>query len=279
MTIVVTVTVTDGIVMAADSASSFFDGAGHAIKIYNNANKIFNLVKGLPIGAMLYGAGSMGTSSIETLTKGLRRRMSDPNDADYGLDPLNYTIEEVAQKARRFLFEECYPAAFPNPDPDFYMGYRVGGYSVGEPLAEGWEFVIGGAHCAAPHVVQDKGTFGPRWAGQNEALDRLLLGVPGNLVQVLTSHGVSQADADAWYLEVAQGSAAPVTMAAMPIQDAVDVARFLVETASKFARYRMTPETIGGPIEVAAITKYEGFKWISRKHYYNDELNPETNHA
>lgn len=279
MTIVVTVTVTDGIVMAADSASSFFDGTGHALKIYNNANKVFNLVKGLPIGAMLYGNGGMGSSSVETLTKGLRQRLANPNDPDYGLNPTTYTIEEVAQKARRFLFEECYPAAYPNPDPTFFMGYRVGGYSAGESLAEVWEFTIQGANCAAPAEVQSRGSFGPRWAGENEALDRLLLGVPGNLIPVLLAHGIPQANADTIYLEVAQGSGAQVTIAAMPIQDAIDVARFLVETASRFARYGMRPETIGGPIEIAAITKYEGFKWISRKHYYQSELNPETNHV
>ena len=62
----------------------------------------------------------------------------------------------------------------------------------------------------------------------------------------------------------------------MPIQDAIDVAKFAVETAAKFARYSMDAETIGGPVEVAAITKHEGFKWVARKHYYSQELNVET---
>jgi hypothetical protein len=69
MTIVVTVRVTDGIVLAADSATSFTDADGHVAKIYNGANKIFNLVKVWPIGAMTYGAGSIGTESISTLSK------------------------------------------------------------------------------------------------------------------------------------------------------------------------------------------------------------------
>jgi hypothetical protein len=29
-----------------------------------------------------------------------------------------------------------------------------------------------------------------------------------------------------------------------------------------------------GPIEIAAITKHEGFKWIERRHFYPPELNP-----
>jgi hypothetical protein len=32
-------------------------------------------------------------------------------------------------------------------------------------------------------------------------------------------------------------------------------------------------DTVGGPVEVAALTKYEGFKWVKRKHYYDKGLN------
>src|SRR5205085_9222928 len=44
---------------------------------------------------------------------------------------------------------------------------------------------------------------------------------------------------------------------------------------TKFRR-RVTPvaETVGGPIDVAVITKGDGFVWISRKHYFTKELNP-----
>jgi hypothetical protein len=28
------------------------------------------------------------------------------------------------------------------------------------------------------------------------------------------------------------------------------------------------PKTVGGPIEIAAITKHEGFKWIERRHFF-----------
>lgn len=41
----------------------------------------------------------------------------------------------------------------------------------------------------------------------------------------------------------------------------------------------MRPETIGGAVELAAITKHEGFKWVARKHYYTTEFNRETNHG
>jgi hypothetical protein len=44
---------------------------------------------------------------------------------------------------------------------------------------------------------------------------------------------------------------------------------------TKFRR-RVTPEreTVGGPIDVALITKGDGFVWLRRKHYFDPELNP-----
>lgn len=33
--------------------------------------------------------------------------------------------------------------------------------------------------------------------------------------------------------------------------------------------------TVGGPIDVAIISKGDGFIWIKRKHYFKKELNPQ----
>jgi len=48
----------------------------------------------------------------------------------------------------------------------------------------------------------------------------------------------------------------------------------MVETTIKMTRFMPGPATVGGPIEVAGITKHEGFKWVARKHYFNSKLNP-----
>ncbi len=62
MTVIVSVKINDGVIMAADSASSFGTG-----QIYLNADKLVNLVKGLPIGVMVTGAGGIGTAKIDPL--------------------------------------------------------------------------------------------------------------------------------------------------------------------------------------------------------------------
>ena len=95
----------------------------------------------------------------------------------------------------------------------------------------------------------------------------------------LEGQGIDKDRASAMHLDFVKSVGGGLVIPAMPIQDAIDVARFAVETATKFARYGLRPETVGGPTEIAVITKHEGFKWVARKHYYPAELNRETNHG
>jgi hypothetical protein len=62
--------------------------------------------------------------------------------------------------------------------------------------------------------------------------------------------------------------------APMPIQDALDLAEYFVHTTTVFTKFRRGAATVGGPVESAAITKHEGFRWVRRKHYFDDKLNP-----
>ncbi len=59
---------------------------------------------------------------------------------------------------------------------------------------------------------------------------------------------------------------ATLSVPAMPIQDAIDLARFLVETTIGFVRFAVfLPKSVGGAVEIASITKHEGFRWVQRK--------------
>jgi len=114
MTVCVAVKVHDCIVFAADSASSLIDGAtgdGRPLipNVYAHGNKVFNLKKLLPIAAMTCGMGNIGPVSISTLAKDLRQRF-DGTDPVWRIDPENYTIQEVAEKAKVFFFDEHYCA-------------------------------------------------------------------------------------------------------------------------------------------------------------------------
>lgn len=53
-----------------------------------------------------------------------------------------------------------------------------------------------------------------------------------------------------------------------------EVAYSLVELTSRKRRYSNDMETVGGPIDVAILTRNEGFTWVRRKHYFDADLNP-----
>jgi hypothetical protein len=57
----------------------------------------------------------------------------------------------------------------------------------------------------------------------------------------------------------------------MPIQDAIDLARYLIELTIGFVRFSSGAPTVGGSVEIAAITKHEGFRWVQRTRHYGDE--------
>lgn len=271
MTIVVTIKVNDGIVLAGDSATSLSDASGAVIKVYNNANKIFNLVKGKPIGAMTYASGSIGNASISTLSKELRIQLGKA-DGPFYIDKENYTIRDVATKALSFFLEK-YRTEYPHGNLGFLNGYRVCGYSTGGLLPEVWEIIIGDNPSAEPVEVYRRDAFGPAWAGDIDAISRLVRGVSVNAEAALVSLGVDQANAGTIVNDLAIKLEEPLSTPAMPIQDAIELARFLAETAARFAHFKFNAPTVGGPIEVATITKYEGFKWVSRKHFYHSDLN------
>jgi 20S proteasome alpha/beta subunit len=267
MTVLVSVKINDGVVMAADSASSFASGL-----IYHHAQKIVNLTKGLPIGAMVTGAGGIGNESIDTLLKDLRRRFSgrDPAYSSWKLDPATYTVEQVSIRVRAFLFEE---KSRPHR-ADVWTKVRICGYSAGRPLAEVWEVQLEGAECAPPRQVQAEQEFGPRWDGEYEALDRLIFGLGTRFNEASMKHGLTLAQAAEAREKLAPELYELLFLEAMPIQDAVDLARFLVQTTIGFVKFSVSrAKTVGGPIEIAAITKHEGFKWIERRHFYPSGLN------
>ena len=51
------------------------------------------------------------------------------------------------------------------------------------------------------------------------------------------------------------------------------MAESLVSLTSFKRRVTHDPETVGGPIDVAVISKGDGFIWINRKHYFDPALN------
>jgi hypothetical protein len=276
VTIAISVQVHDGVVLASDSASTLTDarpGPDNIVNVYNNANKIFNLRKGLPIGGMTYGAGSIGASSISTLVKDIRQLFTDDTSSQWKIDEANYTVEGVAKKTQEFLID-CWSKAIPGLTKGSLMGFTVAGYSAGAPLSEVWNFEIKDGVSQPPQLVTAQGVPGVHAAGDPEVFSRLVLGHGLKLGDALVKGGVDPSAIGAVIDALRAEMHVQLFEAPMPIQDAIDFAEFLVDATAQFTRFKRGAATVGGPTESAVITKHEGFKWTRRKHYFNTILNP-----
>ena len=60
---------------------------------------------------------------------------------------------------------------------------------------------------------------------------------------------------------------------ALTISELAQVASTLVDLSSFEQQMSLDSETVGGPVDVAVISKGDGFIWINRKHYFRKELN------
>jgi hypothetical protein len=60
----------------------------------------------------------------------------------------------------------------------------------------------------------------------------------------------------------------------MPKQELAFLAEAIINLTSIKRKVSGDEETVGGPIDVAVISKAEGLVWVRRKHYFDAELNP-----
>jgi hypothetical protein len=284
VSIALSLKINDGLVLAADSASTLSarnaQGEVNVVNTYNNANKIFNLVKGLPIGVVAWGSGSIGLASIATLIKDLRRRLSGENGnsryKDWVIDKKGYTVQWVADKVLQFIYHENYLEAFKEWPKKPSLGFIVGGYSADASMADEYLIQIVEGRLEPPKLLRQNLETGATWGGVGEPLNRLILGYGTGLPKVLQEKmGVPAQNVQQALGIIQNALGVPLVAPAMPLQDAIDLAEFMVDLTIKWVRFAPGPPTVGGPIELAAISKHEGFRWVRRKYYFSKEMNPE----
>jgi hypothetical protein len=279
VTVCVSVKVHDCLVFAADSASSLVgvDAAGDpkVFNVWDHGNKVFNLFKGKPIAAMTCGMGHMGPASIGNLAKDFRR-MITKGIGGAAIGPDSYTVKEVADRAKTF-FEERYATINPPPANPHQFEFWIGGYGHGCDNAELWKLILRDGVMNDPELVAGTDQDGHvAWGGQPGAINRLIIGFDPALPQALVDAGLPDVVAEPLMQQVGQRLQTPLVHAAMPAQDAIRLADFLVDITKRYFAFLPGADIVGGATDIATVTKHEGFKWIRRKHYYAPELNPRS---
>lgn len=262
MTVAIVIKINNGLVLATDSASAIGESDDIQTKIhytYYNADKLFNLKKGYPIGCLTWGDGSINGVSISTLTKDFRKTLEDLNE---------FNIKNVTDNFISFLedfIKEKYDS--------INVGFLIAGYSDDNLYLPEMYLIEIKKQRIVMKELPCENNFSIYWFGDIDFLSRFILGFDPDMEVLLKDNGFD-ADLVDEILEISKNNLSiPLGVSEMPIQDAIDLADFLVDISKKTSRFIPGPQTIGGPTDIAVITKHEGFKWIKRKHYYTQELN------
>ena len=271
MSIVIYVKVSEGIVLAADSAATIAgevvgpDGKRQAgvLKVFYNSTKLSQILN-LPVGVLTWGLSQLEMRTISSLIEqcATEKVSKLPGLANKNVSPA-YTVREIADEISKFmtpLYENAMQTT-PKGIQKSELGIIVAGYSSGEFFPEEWRQVFPsekGMVRLRPDLGPGRPNFGANWYGMSDTIVRMYLGYDKRLIGFLKKEGWSNDKIQNFVKQLEY----QVVFPGMPLQDAIDFACFLVDTTTKMQHFAVGAEQVGGPIQLASITHEKGFKMV-----------------
>ena len=253
----------EGIVLAADSRvtlTATSDNSGHreiTHSYYDNATKLLRVNGQDFVGAVTYGQGAIGGGSPRTAHSYLPEFEADL--AGNG----RLSVETFATKLSEFFQKQWDMSEMPAESTP--MLFLVGGYDPDQPYGRVFQFSIPTA--PDPDEVQ-KGPndFGMVWGGQTEITDRIINGFDvrlPNIAQEILS--LSDDDRDHLGRRLQESLQTVIPFQFLPLQDCVDISILLIRTTIAIQNWIVGVRGVGGPIDIATITRTDGFTSIQQK--------------
>ena len=173
------------------------------------------------------------------------------------------TVKEFAKRLGSF-FNEQWKQTMPD-DFDDNVTFMVGGYDEGEPYGRVYETKVPSRlKPVEQHVNAD--SFGISIGGQHEYVNRLVGGIDSRVLGLVK--GALDLDDDAaneLSNHLRSNIGTPIPYQFLPLQDCVDFSIFLIRTTMEMMRFIVSTRGVGGPIDVAVVTRTEGFQAVQQK--------------
>jgi hypothetical protein len=260
----------EGIVLAADSRVTLnipvqVPGGPQFLlpATFDNATKLLKAKGQEFVGAITYGAGAIGQQEPRTAHSFIPEfEASLPNEQ-------RLSVQDFAQRLSDFFLARWTDAGMPNPAvPGQDMVFLVGGYDDGATYGRVFEIFIPSK--PVPRETLPAGQFGATWGGQNQIVARLINGfdpmTPTVARDFLQVPGVvPQGQLDPLDVELRTKLAARIPWQFLPLQDCVDLSIFLVRATITLQKWTVDIRGVGGAVDVATVTRTEGFNYIQRK--------------
>lgn len=260
MTVCVAVKGGEGLILAADSTTTVHDAQGGVVKTYDYASKVAQ-IRDYPIGIFSWGMGGLGARSIQSLVMEFEHDLPPVQSAE------NFKVKEIADQLFKFFKQRYDAQPTPNKGNRPLLGLFVGGYSASGFFPEEYWFEFPKdtrVEIRRPDNADGTPDFGADWFGQTDAISRLIHGYDNNLILEMINRGLDKTVID--QILSSHRFQYPIVFNAMPLQDSIDLAVYLVQLTIGRFRFVAGAPVCGGEIDVAVITPGK-FDWSHRKQW------------
>ena len=254
----------EGIVLAADSRVTLTAEMQREEKrmllpsTFDNATKLLRIAGQDHIGAVTYGVGAIGQQEPRT-AHSLLPEFEGALVRDH---VSRLSVEGLAGKLGDFFMEQWrarMPEGHTGPD----MVFLIGGFDEGTPYGRVYKVDI--PSNPTPQE-QDAGQFGITWGGQLEHTSRLIKGFDPQLPSIAKDFLELTNEQQLALEKHLEGALSlPIPYPFLPLQDCVDLSIFLIRTTMDLQSWIVGVRGVGGAIDVATITRTEGFKPVQQK--------------
>ena len=231
MTLIVSVRTPDGVMVAGDSLLPLpRKDSSVPQKTFPYGQKVFPFCGKFGIGAF-GGAGLLENKSIYSIIRLFEQRLEET-------PPIRVTdiAEKIGNEIYGLLQEQLKrenTSVDTIPENQAILGFQVIGYDDTDPKTV--EVFLGKTvHCRVQHG------FGSTVSGSQEVVQAI------------------------WGLYKTQPESQP-PYPLFSLQDAIDYAEFLIRTTVDHQRFSQTIPSVGGDIDIALVTLFDGFQWIRQK--------------
>lgn len=276
MTICVSVRVSEGLVLAADSMATvegeYSDGSNHQkgiLKTFPNARKLSQL-KDYPIGILSWGSYTIGNRTVDSLIREYEHKLSSLTEEKdkrrlrriqgaEELEDFSFSVHALSDGLRKHIIEYIHKNKIDKTS--FPAGLMIGGYSSKQFFPEQW--IIQFPENKIVKARNDDSPCGANWFGITDSIVRFHWGRDDKAAKMIAERFKIDKDE---VLETLNQLQYPTLFDAMPLQEAIDYANFLVNLAIGRARFVIGAPVVGGDVDIVAITPND-FRWVKRKEW------------
>lgn len=255
----------EGIVLAADSRvtlnTEMPSGANKIIlpSTFDNATKLLRFQNHNYVGCVTYGLGAIGQREPRTAHSFLPEFESELNQSGEA----RYSIIEFADKLGKFFSKQWIENNMPSEASENNMIFLVAGFDKDTPYGKVYQINI---PSSPKPQEQNAGQFGVTWGGQLAFTNRLIKGMDPAVVYLVQKHlGLSDAQRNSLFDFLERELSLRIPYQFLPLQDSVDLSIYLIRTTMEIQRWLIAIRGVGGAIDVATITRTDGFKYVQQK--------------